>query len=384
MIHLHSKTRLFAGVCIPLLGAYWLSACSMKRNLDEMHSATMQMNGNTSQLTQTSDQMNQTTQQLAQLTREMYEMTENLKRVATATYLQLRQGDSLSIRREQIHAMETSKTLSKKIAEAGSYFMAFEFQLKTASDDKNAPKGDTPESRAVLYQKAAGEFFRTAKEYLRPDSATAPGSDDPDQMNLYALALAMHQINPNQEALAGEQNFKPVSMLSLVTHALSLRQPLQQGKAKLSDLPAYVTEVLNNDEEAIYLLQLRYNVFSSLVLPEIAPIEQGSGPVNSMKELILKLKMASQQWKPDFSRLNHVEIYSLSQFLKASLAMRGFMKSIGVKPMLDAKLEAIIKNAQIEPVSVDVENDAATKAHAVLVNEFLSLLRETGYPSDAS
>src|SRR3990167_6840613 len=81
-----------------------LGACEVKKNLNEMHGATVEMNETTKTMNKNTDEMNTRTTELKTATGELYDA--------------LRQGDSLAARRAALDNLVKIKDPARKLSEA--------------------------------------------------------------------------------------------------------------------------------------------------------------------------------------------------------------------------------------------------------------------------
>jgi hypothetical protein len=107
-----------------------LSGCS---KVEEMHTATMEMNSTTSDLADVSSQMNK-------MMAEVYDSG--------------RQGASLDLRNKLFDIAVNAPKIEEKATNAGLYFLAFEFQLWS-----NLGQDNRANERERLMKDAVEEFF---------------------------------------------------------------------------------------------------------------------------------------------------------------------------------------------------------------------------------
>lgn len=307
------------------------SGCGLIKNMDEMHDSTVGMSKTTQKMSDTTAGMSETTDHMA-------ETTDNLLDTAGSTYTDLRQGNSLTIRWQRLEAMNTAESMQSKISEASKFVMAFEFQLWKAFG------ADTAERRHVLYEDAVIEFFRSMAEWVPYDRDTAPTSNDNAMKNLYALATAVHKINPNQHLMIEEAGGLPeVSFLTVVKDGLSQRLPLARGQVRVSELPVYIQEVLKEEQNATYLLRLRHSFLAAMALSKVSDTESRG----DISKFFRKLGIYLFKWTADFDGLNEVQIREYAKWLNEASATRDFLVSVGLESKLDKKIREIYENMRV-------------------------------------
>ncbi|MCC7442378.1 MAG: hypothetical protein IT285_12145 [Bdellovibrionales bacterium] len=307
------------------------TGCGMIKNLEEMHDATVSMSGTTTGMAETTDHMADT--------------TDNLNATAGSTYADLRQGNSLTIRTERLRAMEHAQAMAAKISEAAKFEMAFEFQLWKAFD------ADTEAKRQMLYEDAIPEFFRSIADYVPHNRPTDPTSNDDDMKNLYALAVTMHRVNPNQIAMAAEQGIDEVCILGLVKDGLRAKAAIESGEVGEEELPAYQVEVLKEEQNAVYMLKLRHQFLAAMAMSKVSDTESRG----NISAFFRKLRILLFKWDADFSGLNEVQIREYAKWLRESDDTRDFLAEIGVESKLNKKLRKILGKMRIR-----LSEDAST------------------------
>lgn len=309
-------SAIFTGIFIGIV-----SACETKREMSEMHDATVEMNTRTEELAQNSNDLKEQTGEL---------------------YDALRQGDSLQLRRNALERLVQTSDPANKLSEAAKYFMSFEVQLWSGS----GPDA-TDEKRQLLALSATKEFFKDVLQFIPDDQRTASPlngqiltTDAGNKFHcLNALAAAMHLLNPKQELyLKTNASMKPVSMMSLVQEALLAKESIESGAQDLKAVPGFVREVLANEKEAIYLLQARYNYIPTVLLGR---------STNIATSKLAAVKMFASAWTLDLEKFNTVQVYEFNEFLKAALETRDLLKQLGHSITMDAQVARIYKNMSV-------------------------------------
>lgn len=334
-LDLNRRSKKQIHLSLALASLIGLSSCQMKKNLDEMHEATVAVSATSGRLE------NQTV--------EMYDA--------------LKQGDSLTARRNGLVALSEAADPSKKISEAAKYFMSFEFQLWSASGQ------DTAERRQELLATGAKEFLREVQEFIEPNQVdpkpTAQAGDR--NQNLNAISVALHFINPKQtEMLHRNPGYKEVSMYSIIKDGLAAGAEIAAGKKTLRDFPAHVREVLVYERVATLLVQARYNYYGAMALGKVTPIRSASPHLKMIgleTSLPNQIRMRYQPWALDISKVGATELEETARYLEGGLKAFDFMRSVGIEPRLNRDLAKIYKNMKpSQAVSADVSSVRAYRA----------------------
>jgi hypothetical protein len=361
------STRSIHAVMAILLAASLTTACKQLDNLQDMHDSTQGMAETTGRMAQTTDQMAQVTGQMAQTTGQLLNTT-------AATYQDLRQGNSLTIRTERLDRMEESKSIEAKISEAGKFFMAMEFQLWK-------PKLNTEDEMLSHDEDAIVEFFRSIKNYMKPgEENLSPASSDDNMLNLYSLAAAMHRVNPEAEKLGREYGYTPKSFLDLLEEGLRAGVAIRDGRQDMHDIPNYILETLREEQAAIYILRLRYNFLAAMPLADVSKIEEDGGFLG-IPGLFRKAHMVLGGWNADVSKLNPSELEYASIKMEGAIQTRDFLKGIGVDPKTDKNLLKIYRHMRIKPHSASYaggQGDALLARFQSAVDRFLGARTEQG------
>ncbi|HWU42779.1 MAG TPA: hypothetical protein VN132_05045, partial [Bdellovibrio sp.] len=281
-------------ILISGLTATLLMGCSemkkmddMKNNTSQMKETTTKMNDKMAHMDSTTTgmdkkmaQMNDTTTHMDETTTGMSEKmtavvtkTEGVKAISEELYDTIRQGNSVTLRRDGYAAVLNAPTLFKKISEANKYFMSFEFQIWNSHGQDLEPN-----QRDILGQQAAQEFFTEIEGLAERDNSVNPlANPDPVEIlvdpscaenreaSFNAFAMALHQVN-RKEVRAETQNsgLKRMTMYSMMEDALLAPRNMPQA--------GYIREILAHEEKAIQILQTRYNIFPLVFIDAVSKL----------------------------------------------------------------------------------------------------------------
>jgi hypothetical protein len=298
------------------------------------------------------DMKNQT-KELGDISKAMSQSTKRIEDYSSSTYRDMRLDTSVSNGFKALREMENANSLEQKAIAAAYYMASFEFQLWKNKDL------DNDELREHMAALSVKRLFADIKEYnprlddskkLPPETKDVTPDDD-NLKNLYALAATLHEINPNQEAMAKVNKIQLISMLDLITDGL-----VATASGKLENALPHQKIVAQNVEYAVLLLQLRFNVMAGKSLTAIADTES---------EVALG-KMAIGHWQPDLSRLNNsakveqaVKLTKLAIDTRERLVKNGF--KIAVPTKLKVPVSVIFKNMDLSNVPKGALKDALTE-----------------------
>ena len=345
----------FALLSLSIASIIAASSCG---KLDDMHDATMALKTKTDEVGATSQDLKTLTTDvdkksadLDQKTTQVLQTSQDLKTLTTDLLDENRQGNAVTIRGQRLDAMDKTKDQQAKIGEAGLYYSAFEFQLWTdfANDDEAKLQ--------QLYVDSVTEYFRVISQYIHPDYNPSPTSNDNRMKNLYALAVTMHQVNPNETWIVPNQT--ALNMLDLVKNSLAAKELGESGKT----LPAYQVEVLNHphEEEAVYMLQLRANFLPAMTLANISKLQKGG-----LTAKWAEAKMYLKAWDADISNANLESLEEFRAWMAEANATATFLKGIGQSAKLDTTVQKIFRNMRpLNPNSNDKQANPNLRKAAV-------------------
>ncbi len=367
-----------------------MSACEMKKNLDEMHDSTGEMNNTTSEMNGRLGQMNTTTTAMSGTTSEMNTKMGDMATTTTAMaittnemnkttcemFTALRQGDSLTARRNGLKAIDEADAGTPKVSEAGKYFMSFEFQIWSSLCH------DNQKVRMQLAADAAKEFMRDVQQFIDAGQTEAMPFANPKlhgdvranrEQSLNAIAVAMHLLNPKQEELVKKED--QLSMWDMIKTSLMASKEIAQGKKLISDYPDYVKQVLIYESVAKLLAQVRYNFLGAMMISRASKIREG---------VVHFGKMLLGGWTLDVSAYGQVEISEFGVYLNGgNLAYEAMVKA-GIAPKMDGTLKALLGKMSISNqlmAAVKADSDKASPrvaAEAEFMKKLLTYRRYAG------
>jgi hypothetical protein len=321
-----------------------------------MDQTTQKMADTTKELSDKTTEVNKTSEDLDVKTEELLRLSQNINSETNAIHSQGREGATVTNRKDMLKAMEQSTTVEKKIAYAGQYFQAFEFQVWGGS------AGDDQDRLETLYNLALQEFFREAREYLPEDYATNPKVDPTStknqDKNMYALAVTMHLTNDlEQPQLIDPSNpdgpRSTVSMYDLLQRGLSKKADNLSGKIKDADLKDWQREVLNDELAFEYLIRVRENFLPVMTLAGLSDIAVQGPTIIPYLLHVGDLKALWKTFQPWQATLppNPEQLVTLTKYLNdpalGAFAARAVLDNLGVDKSMNDTVVKLFKNMKM-------------------------------------
>ncbi|WP_413944116.1 hypothetical protein [Bdellovibrio sp. HCB-162] len=324
-----------------------VSACEVKKNLDEMHKATVEMSD-------TTKDMSETTKRMEEKTSDLDKKSEALDAKTAELYDALRQGNAAILRKEFLEQMTEAKEMPKKLALGVKYYWAFEFQLWSMQGLDNEAR------REELASSAAREFIREIHEYAPNEDFISPTTDDNKEKNFLALVTTLHEVNDKQKNRLDKTTIPQMSMLSLIERALKEKTLLDQGKITVEQLSHSSYDLLGFEQKLIQILQARHNFILTMLVAKASNVDK------DWKNKI-KLGLLGMKWTLDFSKYNDVEVSEMKRYVKAVLDTRAILTRAGHGIVVDETIMKIVKNGQVAK-STKSANPARQTAETEIVN----------------
>jgi hypothetical protein len=296
----------------------------MQKDMQDVDTKTQQLDNQTTQVAAQTQQVVSLTEQLKELTQELAELTSGLGQTTQSTYEDLRQGNSVTLRAYALKQMTNAKAIEEKLSFAGIYMQAYEFQLwkGTGMDDQSVLQG--------LYYEGFLEFFKDVREFEDGSWNLDPTSTSMTNEDLYALAATMHEVNQNAVALDTANNTPQVSILSLIKDTLAKKKDFESGKITWNSLQPFEQEILDSEQDAVYLLRLRENFLAIMTLSQLSNLEY-EGFIAKLGNFLLGIT-------PDFTDLNLAQIDTDTTWIQEANTTHDWLVANGYDPMINWKL----------------------------------------------
>ncbi|WP_347356990.1 hypothetical protein [Bdellovibrio sp.] len=314
------------------------SACEVKKNLDDMHKATVEMSETTKRMEEKTSELDKKSGSLDDKTAELYDA--------------LRQGNAALLRKEFLQQMNESKEMAKKLSLGVKYFWAYEFQLWSMQGLDNDHR------REELASSAAREFIREIHEYAPTEEFISPTSDNNTDMNFLALVTTLHEVNDKQKNRVDPKGIEHMSMLSLIERALKQKTELDAGRISINDLAPASYDLLAFESKLIQILQARQNFILTMLVAKASNID---------KDLKTKIKLGllGMKWSLDLNRYNDVEINEMTRYLKAVMDTRAILKNAGHAIVVDDTIQKVMLNGQFTKTKAQGKARLAAEAQIV-------------------
>jgi hypothetical protein len=366
-----------------LLTSGLLMACQEKKQLNEMHDSTVQMNATTQKMaanmektvaimekTMTAlDKSNEQMEKLKVTTDRAAGSSEKVVPLIAESYDLARQGGAHTIRKDLFDSMlKVDMPVDRKLVAAGEYMVAFEFQLWSGLGQDI--EGKNSKAKDKLSKDAVTEFFNNLATVSRWSGPSNPfarpqytpfgklnwtinaGPEENEMAVFNVMAAALHKTNRKQEGYAEFNQVDPISMFSLIQNALVASLQIRSGEKKIEDFPIYVDELLRSEPLAIRLLQARYNMLGLVLLGRVTSISDSL--LEGMKFLYLDKK-----WTLDLDRMNISQVRFYRMHLTEAQKTRDLLKKIGAEIPVHSKLKAIYSNMTVKNSTAGAAADRA-------------------------
>ncbi|UXR64685.1 hypothetical protein EZJ49_00250 [Bdellovibrio bacteriovorus] len=314
------------------------TACEVKKNLDDMHKATVEMSETTKRMEEKTGELDKKSGSLDDKTAELYDA--------------LRQGNAALLRKEFLQQMNESKEMAKKLSLGVKYYWAYEFQLWSMQGLDNDHR------REELASSAAREFIREIHEYAPTEEFISPTSDNNTDMNFLALVTTLHEVNDKQKNRVDPKGIEHMSMLSLIERALKQKVDLDAGRISINDLAPASYDLLAFESKLIQILQARQNFILTMLVAKASNIDK------NLKNKI-KLGLLGMKWSLDLNRYNDVEINEMTRYLKAVLDTRAILRNTGHAIVVDETIQKVMMNGQFAQTKSQGKARLAAEAQIV-------------------
>jgi len=351
---LNSRNSILMSLCLCGL----LSACEVKKNLDDMHDATVKMSN-------TTEDMSDTTKRMEEKTGELDKKSGSLDEKTAELYDALRQGNAAVLRKEFLEQMTGSKEMPKKLALGVKYFWAFEFQLWSMQGLDDAAR------REELATSGAREFIREIHEYAPTNDFISPTTSDNKEKNFLALATTLHEVNDKQKLRVDPKGIEHMSMLTLIERALTEKRSLEAGKISVSQLSGSSYELLNFEGKMIQLLQARHNFILAMIVARTSKVDQSL-------QTKVKLGLLGMKWSMDLNKFSDVEVAELKKYAKAVMDTRIIIDKALHPIEVDKTLLKILNNANITLSTGNRSRDRSATEQELI--KYLKMIQNT--PAD--
>lgn len=316
-----------------------LTSCGMKKNMDEMHDATVGVKEKTDEM-----------------------------------YSDLRQGDAAAGRRGAWDSLLAADAPQDKLIYAAQFVRSFDFQMWSGLD------GDNSAMRNEMAKKNAEEFMLMIQGLVKPGQTEAiPFADT--KLNPFwgnriksfnAIAVALQETDPKQFRMGSRvSGFQKMNFLTMLQTALRASFKRRLGQS-IDNEPPYVREILNHERTAVLLMKTRMNYSAVLALGKVTDICNGGFDF---------LKMRFMTWTLDMSGIGIDEIRLGTEKLQWAADAHDFLRSVGITPVMNGPLKTVMGQMRItDRLRSEYQTYQKLSAAAKLRNEPLSVVQLQSRP----
>ena len=241
----------------------------MNDSMSAMIDAMDRMRDTMSEMNKTMEDMSQT---MDDMSSQMGQMNRELDKLGTDG----RQGVSLGIRTQAWDRLVDSPDVDAKLAAAGAYHMSFEFQTWKGSGL------DTIDRRQDLFYDGIAEYYRNIYGYADRNNWSLNVISKSNEMNvLFALAGTLEKVNTNQRLFLTEGQ-REASFLTLFKDAVESYSFTRDPSYDLELLPQYLEEAAEFKQLTVYMLNLRHNILTGLVVAKLARMDKSTNRVSEL------------------------------------------------------------------------------------------------------
>lgn len=302
-------------LCVLLLPS--LSACSALQNMEDMK---------------------KTTENMAKTTEGMAGQIDLSVYLQTMIYQQGRQGGGAQARNQAYEHLVNSPDIFTKLDKANEYMVAFDYQL-WADFGKD--------TRALLdnyRQSAVREFLTLVKRFIPADRIPDPTSSDNDMLTLYALVANLHKINPIRDNLNKTRGLPVESMMTLLRNGLAAGREEAYVKGE-KPIEPYMTEVLREQENVVFLLKMRANFLPAIVLGRCTELSSKEWTKRwKAKIQVVRGKLESNLLGPE---QNFKSLRYLNEVMEEEAKVLAVLEENGISPDLHADLVQAFQSLKI-------------------------------------
>ncbi|MCY4380403.1 MAG: hypothetical protein OXC40_02385 [Proteobacteria bacterium] len=246
----------------------------------------------------------------------MITMDSNMKHIVTTmdTYLPFTRQFFAKVSRDLAWSklVNEQRKIETKLLDAAVYYYSFEFQMLTAEEYND------PQKMSEQFYEATREYFRQVEPLIRlAKGHLAIDSKNNDRNVLYALGAALHEYNPGQK----DHYAEPITMEKLLKYGLLSHKLAVEQQASFS------REVQTWLNSALFLLKLRHNFITGVILQKISDLDQVAGYQFNFSEKSSQTQKLLRPWTMEYATLtnNPALVAELSKFIFMANDLRTFL-----------------------------------------------------------
>ncbi len=243
--------------------------------------------------------------------------------------LQRKGGSSIS-RLEYLKMMNEEKNFIGKSEFASKYMKAFEFQSWLGNHI------DSHKERERMLDEAVIEFCRRLASYYYETGFNefSPTTNNNDELNIFALSVASHQLDATQEkVLKRNPKLKEFSIYNMIKTAFLEIKDASQEMSNLS------SEMMVYERELRHFLNSRYNMLIAMSMTKVSKVSELSTISKAWKRYITG-------WDNEFDSLNESQRERVLKYLDGAVKLKKFMNSLGEDLKLHSKIKGYYKKSK--------------------------------------
>jgi len=340
MTRLHSSSALTLAFTAALLSA---SSCKLKKDMDEMHDATLGME----------------------------KITEGMSKTTCVMYRSLRQGNAKLSRDQDFEDIRAVKDVSGRLAEAAEYMQGFEYQVWSPTCIDEA-------SRDVALEQSVRELLSKIQGFIKDRSEVGATKTSENAQVLYALAATLHYTNVLQGDFLKGSEHTVLRPFDILVKGLELDQVRNRGESVSANFPGWAEVIGKYSKDAEYLLRIRANFLMAYAYALADGDEFGNTPSKMEKIVrVLGTKFFSKKWKPNLNARTSTEIRErITSAMKYAVETRSALISLGIEPMTDETILNVWKNADFSDfdlTTMDKSPSAKVRGKSKAIRELIEM-----------
>ena len=254
--------------------------------------------------------------------------------------------------------LENANDPSAKLDYASQYLASMSYQFW-------APSTQTTKDRDNMKTIAVKDFFREVKELATDHTIVGPNAADlakstlsPNLQKLYSLAATLQYVNVAQTSLIAGTSEKTVTMLSMIEDGLKAKGAFATGLDE-TQIPAYELEVLRNEQDANYILEVRENYLKFIALMLSASAANGDDFTHNtaLTASVASIKTPpAKNWTANYDSRNMTQFNFIAVVLEYAIESQTFLKSLAITPSDDSDISGALS---LMTVNAPTDNDPA-------------------------
>lgn len=315
------------------------------------------MEGMTEVMTQMQTSMDSMTGVMSDMQNKMIDMASGMERMGEIMEDMKLYGKQLGANISRHIAwtalVNSENKIETKLTLATKYYYSYEFHTLAPED-----RSDQKMISALLYN-AVREYYRQVRPLIQSTGWGLGTNGKGSQMNtLYALAAAMHEYNYNQDLT---NNSEPINFEDLLKQGLAVdaaqREARDRDEVYERSFGDFVEETGIWLRDAEYLLQLRHNIISAIIVRKLSRFDRpASYDAPGLVESFYQGSAWIRPWKINYADVstNSALLKELTKFMAVTNELRDFLRCRDLEVRYDKLLLRVIKNIIVDDHLVEI------------------------------